>query len=127
MIAVGANIAGIALTGHECAHNGKCGMAPGYNAKDSTTINQNYTTNYTFFKITNVFIPGVNDRVFNGTFQQDEICPKADSKKTKCVVMNFFKIEKILEGDLFSSNGRLGFDYDPLLEANKTNYISVLR
>ncbi len=41
--------------------------------------------------------------------------------------MNFFKIEKILEGDLFSSNGRLGFDYDPELEANKTNYISVLR
>lgn len=93
-------------------------MAPGYNYKESKNLNKSFTSNQTKFKITNVFIPGVNDRVFNGTLLHDEICPKSDSKKTKCVVMNFFKIEKILEGDLFSSNGRLGFDYDPALETN---------
>lgn len=118
MIAVGANISPIALTGHECAHNGKCGMAPGYNIKDSSTRNKSFESNQTSFKIINVFIPGVNDRLFNGEVVQDKICPKTETgAKDKCVVMNFFKINKILEGDKFSSNGRLGFDYDPALVA----------
>jgi len=82
LIAAGANIAGIALTGHECARDGECGMAPGYNDKESKTLNKSFASNQTKFIITNVFIPGVNDRVFNGTLLQDEICPKSDSKKT---------------------------------------------
>jgi hypothetical protein len=71
LIAAGANIASIALTGHECARNGKCGMAPGYDKKDSKTLNKSFTSNETSFKITNVFIPGVNDRVFKGELLQD--------------------------------------------------------
>lgn len=117
----------IALTGYECAHNSDCGLAPGYDKKKSITRNSSFVSNTTNFKMKNTYIPGVNDRVFDGEFMQDQICPQSEISRQKCVSMKFFKINKILEGDVFSANGRLGLDYDAATDADLPSYLSILR
>jgi hypothetical protein len=41
--------------------------------------------------------------------------------------LKFFKISKILEGEKFSSNGRVGFDYNKNTDKEFPSYVSLLK
>jgi hypothetical protein len=65
-IAVGSNVPFVVITGSECAEKEECGKAPGYDISISPTVRQIIDSNVTIFKIPNAYLPGVNDRIFEG-------------------------------------------------------------
>ncbi len=70
-IAVGSNIPFVVITGSECAEKEECGKAPGYDVSISSTVRRRVENNVNNYTIKNVYIPGVNDRLFEGEIVED--------------------------------------------------------
>ncbi len=70
-IAVGSNIPFVVITGSECAKKEECGKAPGYDITISSTVHKRVENNVNNYTIKNVYLPGVNDRLFEGEIVED--------------------------------------------------------
>jgi hypothetical protein len=70
-IAVGSNVPFVVITGSECAEKEVCGKAPGYDISISPTVKRRLDNNIKTFTIPNAYIPGVNDRIFEGEIIED--------------------------------------------------------
>lgn len=70
-ISVGSDIPSVVITGHECADKEECGKAPGYDMTISSTVRKRVENNVNNYTIPNVYIPGVNDRLFEGEIVED--------------------------------------------------------
>ena len=70
-IAVGSNVPFVVITGSECAEKEVCGKAPGYDVNISPTVKLRVENNVKNFTIPNVYVPGVNDRIFEGEILED--------------------------------------------------------
>ena len=123
-IAVGSNIPFIVITGSECAQKEECGKSPGYDYTISPTVKKTFISNPYSRIIYNPFIPGVNDRIFEGEDVQDLVCPNSKSLRNFCVPLTFYKITKIVEGEKYSSNGRLGFEHN---QTRDDSYVAILK
>ncbi len=57
---------------------------------------------------------------------EDKVCPHTESIRNLCVPYKFFKITEIVEGEKYSSNGRLGIDYNQHTDEKYPSYLSAL-
>jgi len=83
-----------------------------------------YTQSITAFKPSNAnltsrsqlnpFLPGVNDRIFEGYVLNDKFCDSEEATLCKRDGgMNFFLINDLVNGFDLTSYGRLGLDFNP--------------
>ena len=121
---IGTNAAYTAVVSNGC---GTCGgdikFTDGYS--DNHALKTNVTiTNRTQI---NPYLPGVNDRIFEGSVKNDKFC---GSDKTACQTsdgMNFFEIKTLLSGFDLTSFGRLGIDYHPGRNKELPSFASYLK
>ncbi len=97
-----------------------------------------YTQSYTAFKPSNVtltsrtqinpYLPGVNDRIFDGYVLNDKFCDTDETGLCKRDGgMNFFLINNLVNGFDLTSYGRLGLDYNPDRDAQIPSFASYLK
>jgi hypothetical protein len=97
-----------------------------------------YTQSYTAFKPNNVtltsrtqinpYLPGVNDRIFDGYVLNDKFCDTDEAGLCKRDGgMNFFLINNLVNGFDLTSYGRVGLDFNPDRDAQIPSFASYLK
>lgn len=97
-----------------------------------------YTQSNTAFKPSNItltsrtqinpFLPGVNDRIFDGYVLNDKFCDTVEAGLCKRDGgMNFFLINNLVNGFDLTSYGRVGLDFNPERDPQIPSFASYLK